>query len=108
MAMTLNFETIPLDDGIPASAQEYFGKWSIAFHGDIRPPGQGEDTNINSIIASFERHFPEYAPYKVARDWAEDMRAPVPLPIEKFVFDLVQVGRSLRRSNKLKKITQCY
>jgi hypothetical protein len=37
MAMTLRL-SIPPGDEIPASAQEYFGKWSIDFHGDIRPP----------------------------------------------------------------------
>ena len=89
MAMTLNV-VVPPGDGIPTSAQEYFAKWNLAFHGDIRPPDAGEATNIRSIIDSFNRHFPEYAPYKIARDWAEDIRAPVPLPIEKFVFDLVQ------------------
>lgn len=89
MAMTLNV-VVPPGDGIPTSAQEYFANWSLAFHGDIRPPDAGEATNIRSIIDSFNRHFPEYAPYKIARDWAEDIKAPVPLPIEKFVFDLVQ------------------
>ena len=89
MAMTLHL-SIPPGEEIPSSAQEWFGKWSIAFHGDIRPPGPGEATNIDSIIDSFKRHFPDYYPYQVARDWAEDMRAPVTLPTEQFVFGLVQ------------------
>jgi hypothetical protein len=93
MAMTLNI-AIPSGEEIPTSAQDYFGRWSRDFHGDARAKIELSETTpkqaIDRVIENFKRWYPEYVAYKVARDWAEDMRAPFPLPIDKFVFDLVQ------------------
>ena len=82
---------IPPGEGIPESAQQDFSKWSQYFHSEIRPPGNGEITNIRSINEAWDKAqrycFP---PYQIARDWAEESMAPFPIPIERYVFGLVQ------------------
>ena len=77
---------IPPGEGIPASARDYFGKWSSVFHSRIhRSPGPGKATNIDSIIDAFNQSLEFMYPiYQIARDWAEESMAPFPIPIEQF------------------------
>jgi hypothetical protein len=75
---------------IPKSALGYFSFWSRQFHGDLNAKSLGGIPNYPAIPGIWKDAFPRYQAYRVARDWAELCRAPFPLPIELFVFGLVQ------------------
>jgi hypothetical protein len=75
---------------IPKSALGYFSFWSTQFHGDLKAKSRGGIPNYPAIPGIWKNAFPRYQAYVVARDWAELCRAPFPLPIELFVFGLVQ------------------
>jgi hypothetical protein len=73
--------------------------------GDVEQAARAEGWTIR--IAFRTRHcdrvFASLRPSELARDWAEDMRAPVPLPIEQFVCGLVQpwpLSAPIRTSRK--------
>jgi hypothetical protein len=75
---------------IPKSALGYFSFWSTQFHSDLKAKSPGGIPNYPAIPGIWKAAFPRYEAYVVARDWAELCRAPFPLPIELFVFGLVQ------------------
>jgi len=91
LTMLIGALPIPAGEEIPKSAQDDFDKWSLYFHSQIRPPGNDESTNLSSISRAWDKGLRYYfPPYQIARDWAEESKAPFPIPIERYVFGLVQ------------------
>jgi hypothetical protein len=91
MAMSMKSLAIPPGEDIPESALPYFSKMSEFFHGGIHFPGPNEITNIGSVIRAWNSAQQAYYPtYQLARDWAEESMAPFPIPVERYVFGLVQ------------------
>jgi hypothetical protein len=89
MPLILNPLTYAPSEQIPASAENEFDAYSDFFHKTFR--GNISDMNVDDIKEAWLNALRVYYPsYLIARNWAEEAKAPFPLPIEVYLYGMVQ------------------